>query len=329
MVLPLASLGTGGLQAILSARANNRASDVAGANLNFQRNQSQRLFDLMTADREDALGNQIRYVPGQGFVTDTTATSQAILDGEQNEQLRTFQEDLPRQRAERERRDNRSVRADEEFNRLFDILSNRRRPQEAEVQAEETLRAIDRRNTRGSQDFNIAGALRSGERLNPAAVRSSGENLVDVIGNARERGSQRFFQEEGNRTQLELARLNAMRQIAGDVGGVATPDVRLNELLTGRADAALQGAGGAVQNGAQSVGQAFGGAAQAASRTPDLSSLLGIAQQFDANSAGENLTPIQQQTRGYSDNNDLLQAMIRNMQLQQAHTEFSNNQGRF
>ena len=281
----------------------------------------------MTSDREDGFGNKIRYVPGQGFVIDNTPITQDILDQQQREELSTLREDLPRQRAERVRRDNRSIRADEHFNTLFDAMTSNRQPTREESESESILRAMDSRN-RPNNNANSDSAIREGRRLNPQTVRNSGTNLVDTIANAEQSGRDSFYQNQGNENTLQLSLIDAMRQIAGDVSNVNGPNVGYSDNLSQRADAALGASGGAVQSSMESVGNAFGNLQQAAGREIDLSGLMSVAGNID-NERNERLNPTEQMTLSHNQNSDLYQAMLRQMQSRQNYNQFRSNQGVF
>lgn len=98
------SLAAGGLNLLgQSQQSNNSAQALQMAMLNYQLQQKQmeRQYELATAGQRDARGNQTRYIPGQGWVVDTTPATQSLISGSDAVQRQGMTESLGRGRLER------------------------------------------------------------------------------------------------------------------------------------------------------------------------------------------------------------------------------------
>lgn len=74
---------------------------LAMQNYELQKRQMERQYELATAGQRDARGNQTRYVPGQGWVVDTTPQTQSLINQSDAVQRQGMAEALGRGRLER------------------------------------------------------------------------------------------------------------------------------------------------------------------------------------------------------------------------------------
>lgn len=193
--------------------------DIAQANLNLQRQVANDNYRLATASRGDPYGNSVNF-DGSGFNYDLTPLTQAIMDAQQNEQLRSVTQDATRNRDAAVRRDDRSQSADEMFQKLFAEFSNARRPNEKEAQADSTLRALDRHNSGGDDGRNdlAVQALRMGDRGAIDKINASGGgggiSLAEVMAQGKDQGTAKYLQETQARDGTALNTINQLRGIA-------------------------------------------------------------------------------------------------------------------
>lgn len=308
MVLgPLLGAGVGLAEALMGMGARQDATNLQYLNLyetrranRKQEAETRRVNDLIealqTATRSDALGNKTSYNRGaNAFETDLTPLTQAILDNQQNEQLRQFTEDAPRNRAAAERQDRRSQMADNEFERRFNEY--RFRPQQSEAasisEATEELLRARREGLRDAQGDIATTLLRQGNSSNLPAVTGEiserySDSLRDAILEGKRVGSQRYREREAADQSQLLTELSQLRGMADDV--TTSPVGRSNaaEQLTGRADHALQALVSALQSGGNNLANVIGQGADRSSNaysnlsrsvaqsTPDLSSVASL-----------------------------------------------------
>lgn len=265
MVLPLMSIISGATalaQGIMGANANSQNQAIAQANLNEQRRVNAENEKLAKADRQDAYGNIVKYIDGLGFRTELTPLTKAILNAQQSEQLRSFREDAPRQRAAAERLDRRSRKADEVYREKFNDYRYSREKSEKEFMAEAIRDALIARSGDRSKNNGLArAALRTN---NVAAIpeiakaaNSGRETLAEAIMGAKQRGKQQYLVENNARTQSKMGELQQLKSIADQFIPTQLNYNNENNALSGRADNALQTLINANMQGTQAVGNAY------------------------------------------------------------------------
>lgn len=228
--------------------AQSSSTNLAYANLFEQKRQAQERERLAKATRTDAYGNAVRYIPGQGFVTETTPITKAILDSQQKEQLAQFRDDAPRQRAASQRIDERSKEAGEVFDDRFSEYRYSRRKSEDEFVAEAIRDALASRREGDPDSLNAISrlALRTNntqalpELLRAAKSQGSGRGtLAEAIANAKKQGKQQFHADRNANTQSTFGELNQLRSIADKFVPANLNFANENNALSGRADNAL------------------------------------------------------------------------------------------
>lgn len=238
---------------------------------------------MQKASRSDALGNVIRYDDAaNAFVTDLTPLTQATLDAQQNELLRSLREDAPRNRAAAERRERRSQQAEEQFEDVFNQY--RFRPQTSEAtsiaDATQELLSARREGLKQAQGDITRQLLRTGGSSNIGAVAQAlgdqyADSLANVILEGKRVGSQRFRDRESADTARFMQELQGLRGIADDVVMSNIGRSSANEELTGRADAALQQLVAAISGGGDRLANIIGqGDARRSSATQALMSSI-------------------------------------------------------
>jgi hypothetical protein len=269
-----------GIGALVNAMTQSKAiraqQEAAERELSFRRQQADREEQLQTADRVDAYGNKITYTPGIGYRTELAPIVQALLDLQQQEQLKSLREDAPRNRAARERQDERSKSADAEFQKRFKSLTQGRQKPKAEEQANSVIRALltmDKGSTTTGADVPMLQALRSG---NPQALQAlsggsggGAKDLLRTIFAAEDEGLQRYHAKANADSESMRAALGFLSSIANGAPNaqLANPTAHNNADTT--AANALQQLAQVMGQGATGTASAMRGVTQAAGQTAD------------------------------------------------------------
>lgn len=281
VVGPLLGAGVGLAQAILQSGAQRDSRNLSYLSLFEQKRQAMEQERLAKADRGDAYGNTVRYIPGIGFRTDVTPLTRAILNSQQKEQLAQFRDDAPRQRAAAERIDSRSRQAGEVYDDKFNEYRYGREKTEAEYVAEAIRDAIDARRgggkvAKGTEAVSRA-ALRTGNRgalrgiVDAASkIQSGEETLAEAIARAKKEGRQQFLVEGNARNSTTFGELGQLRSIADAFVPANLNFDNENDALSGRADSALGNLIATNAASSRNVASAYGQAASAAGQFPDL-----------------------------------------------------------
>lgn len=276
----LLGAGVGLAQAIMQSQAQEDQRNLSYLNLFEQKRQAREREALAKATRDDAYGNKVRFVPGQGFVTEVTGLTKAILDSQQKEQLAQFRDDAPRVRGAAERMDKRAKQAGEVFDEKFNKYRYGRQKSEEEYVAEAIREAIAaQRESGGSSDANemlarsILRAGNSGVAKNIYAAAKESRNeptLSQVIADAKRQGRQQYLAETGAKNQVAFGELDSLRSIADAVMQGNMNWNNENAALSGRSDNALSGLIQTNAANSSAVGNAYGSAAAAAGKSVDL-----------------------------------------------------------
>lgn len=275
MALPFAAVGTLA-QALLGFGSANKANALQQASVNETRRSNRESEKLAKASRTDAMGNTLRYVDGQGWVTDVAPIVRAIMDGQSREQLATLREDAPRARAASVRKDERSQAADAEFTKLMTERSNRNARTEAEYQAEELIAAAT--NNRGGVPAQLlTAAIRSGDpkalRDVAAASREASPNVSNRYNAAKKAGTQQYLAEKSAGDQVFFNELGQLNQIASNTDGAQPYMADINGQMASNADDALKTLMQAVQSGGQQLSGALSRAGQSV-QTPNIGAIF-------------------------------------------------------
>jgi hypothetical protein len=259
MAFPVMAAVQGGgmlLDAIMGSKAQKQQNNIAIQQLYLQREAQRQSTKLAKANRTDAYGNTVGYEEGRGFVTTLTPLQQAIMSGQQGEQLASLREDAPRQRAASVRQDDRSKNADKAFTKLMGEYESLDRPTEKGEQGKSVLRALEDRRGQSSDGGFLNQALRTG--VTPQKT-GGGKTLTAAIMDAKEQGSSNYLQKDQALVGGKLNEANNMRGIAD--GTSSTPiDTQTNQAgaLGQTADSSLSALMQAIQNGANGQSSALG-----------------------------------------------------------------------
>jgi hypothetical protein len=278
-------LGLSAFNAINSSSNLRDARNLGYANLFEQRRQAREREKLAKSTRTDAYGNTIRYIPGRGFVTETTPLTQAILNAQQKEQLAGFREDAPRARQAAERIDKRSRQAGELFDERFNEFRHKRRRTREEYEAEAIRDALDARRGRSRNDEALNALTRAALRQNNSAIipnlvrnarntATDSPTLAEAIANAKRQGRQQYLTETNAENSVDFNELGQLRSIADAFVGPNLNYNNENAALSGRQDNALNTLIQANLANSQATSAASKNAQQLAGQSVDLSPIV-------------------------------------------------------
>lgn len=119
------SAASGGLNLLAQSgqqRNQYAALQEAIADRQFRQRQLDQQYELATAGQTDARGNQVRYVPGRGWVTDLTPASQSMLNRSDAVQNQGYVDWLGRGQEERRGAFNRRLAESQAASPLLDAM---------------------------------------------------------------------------------------------------------------------------------------------------------------------------------------------------------------
>lgn len=235
------------LSAAAQSQAQNDQKNLGYANLYETKRGNRKREKLATSTQEDALGNRVRYDPAAGrWIIEATPTTKGIMNAEQYEQLTSLREDAGRNREARNRRDERSKLADDEFETVFNNYKYRPKANKAGYEADaisDSLRA------RKDASANTAAAvnkslIRSGGGSNIPAVFNAArdaeaDEFESVLSGAKSRGRQNFYAEESANNSLFQQELGFLQGLADDSGEAPVRFGNDNARMSGQSDAAM------------------------------------------------------------------------------------------
>lgn len=338
IVGPLVGGAVGLAQLISQGNSQRDQRNLAYMNLFEQKRQAREREKLAKATRSDAYGNKVVYVPGVGFITETTPLTSSILNAQQKEQLAQFRDDAPRIRDAAERLDKRAKEAGEFYDELFNKYRYKRRKGEEEYIADAIRNTIESRRenknddaaellSRSAMRLGSSGAARN--LLKAAKEMRPEQTLSEAIAAAKKQGKQQYLAETGAENQNTFNELNSLKILADAVAGGNFNWGNENAALSGRADNALSQLIATNAANSQAVGQAYGHAGQAAGQFPNFGALSSSLSRLSFDQTGKQET---EQERLLADL--LLQQRIGDAQIginknNKALSMFKGNRGTF
>lgn len=305
MAFPILPLLAGGLQAASSASSAGAANNISILNL-FERRRANRKAEKIARSTRpiDARGSTIRFnsTTGAWEIVLSDDTKQ-IVDAETVETLASF-DDAGRERKASERKDKRSIAADEQFQKDFNELI--RFPQERNEKAiigknqQEIRRSNDKNISRATQDLARV-SLRQGEGKNfqgllRAANRQRGEDLPDALAAGRRSGQSEFQQLRAADTANAQTKLGFLQQLSDDTDKTQPRFTNINASSSGAAERALQGVLSSDARGADGISNALAQLARTSGRPINFGGLISALGQIGQDKTG--LTEFQSGTLG-------------------------------
>lgn len=290
---PLLGAGAGLAGAFLNRDAQQDANNINWLNLFETKRRNRETERLAKASRRDAYGNLLEYIPGVGWVIDTTPMTEAILGASQKEELASLREDAPRNRAAAERMDARSQMADDEFERKFNEFRFRPRTTEAVEEFDATQTLLNARRKGLDESSAILGRqlLRTGgssdlERVYKTANDQYAQSLVDAMLEGKRLGRQAFAEKEGADLQRLTGELGFLKNVADTTTTSPVARPTIGDQLTGRGDDAARQLIAAIQSGHSPLQQAYGTLSQGIRNSAlDLSGVASLLSRLDFGSS--------------------------------------------
>lgn len=257
--------------AIMNANAAKRQADIDWMGLMETKRGNRKSEELARSTRTDPYGNKLIYKPGVGWTYDLTGITEQILSAEQGEKRKNLLEDAPRERAAGVRRDNRSIAANADFERLMNEYRYRPKTSEATDIADNTDLLLKSRK-QGLDEASAVLArqlLRTGqgsglEGLYKNAGNQYADSLEQAMLKGKSLGKDAFRSRRDSDDAAARGELEFFRNIAEQGGGKPAQMTGLSGDLTGRADNAQSALLQAIQNATASNSQAYGQAARSA-----------------------------------------------------------------
>lgn len=235
-----------GLGVAAEASAQGAQQNLGWANLFETKRANRKKEQLATADQVDARGNRIYYTPGVGWQIELDPETKKILEAEDYETIMSLTEDATRNRDAARRMDDRSIEADDEFERAFNEYRYRPEKSEAEYIGDaqrEKLLARREGSNRAAADMN-RNLIRQGQGGDVGKIFAEARNQeanefeAALLGGKRQ-GIQDFLSVEGAKDQQDMGEL-------GFLSGLAGQTTNMPQRFTNRADTLSSGAESAM-----------------------------------------------------------------------------------
>ena len=272
-----------GAMVTASAQSQAIASQERQANkeLKFQEEQADRQEKLQTAARTDAMGNRLEYDERTGFEAILAPLIQSMVDATNEEQYKSIALDAPRNRAARERQDDRTKLADSAFEDAFAQFSNRAPVDEGRAIADATKQAVLAFGDGGGSN-NDAGiqAIRSGVRApEPGGGDNRAGQLAATLMSAKQGAKAQSLAEENAANAVDLSGLSQIMAMANQAPQANIQYSNAGAEQSARADSALSSLINIIANNAQVIGGSMDNLTEIAGKTPDFGQIFGMLTQ--------------------------------------------------
>lgn len=283
------------ISGIAQAQTGAQANEIAWLNLQFQKDQADKQYDLATATRTDAYGNTVSYNKAlKKWEIVLTPQQQQILGAGEKEQLLSLTEDAGRNRDVRRRAGARGAAAEEDYNdALMGYRYDQPKSQEADFGELSTLLAAGQEsnaNQAASQIGRQAIRMGKGESI-PEIIKASddylGQHMPDYILQAREKARSEHAQDVQLHDAQYLPELSHFEQTENDVPGTTPIFSQAPGSTAATEQSMLSSIAGALAQGSAGVGGAYGALASSiANSAPHISGLS-----FNGSFGGEGTKP--------------------------------------
>lgn len=281
------------ISGIAGMQANQQALQLERENLQFQKDQAKKQFDLATGKRTDAYGNTVGWNPiTKEWETKLTDTQRGLVSAGEREQGLTLGEDAGRSRDVRRRQAERAGGAKDDFNTA--LMGYRYDQPDSEEASFSTIarlmaganesRSKEVRNTLGR------GALRLGRGGDiDQIVKSSndmlGQMLPDTLLAARAQARGEHQQDVAAHNAEYLPQLNYFQGVEDDVGGTQPLFSSAPQTQANTQNAMLQQIAQSIAQGSAGVGNAYRGVAGATANSGFRGSGLSFSGSFGGDTA--------------------------------------------
>lgn len=259
------TVGLSAAQLISQMIANKNSADLGNANLQFQRQNADKMFKLGTAGRTDAYGNKVRYSHGSNeWETLLDPFQKDIIDAGEKEQYASLTEDATRNRGIKRAAAERGRAVDQDFDAA--LAGHRYDQPQSEVSIRDELQKLitgaTSKGMRSNRSDIARQLIRSGggsgvDKLYKDTNRSMGEQLAQTMLQAR----QGALGEAGQRTSMHQSKyLPAMQQFAALASQGGDAPIHFSDTpskLLGVQDSAAQGAATSLAQGGDAISKAY------------------------------------------------------------------------
>lgn len=233
----VASAGAGIMSASAGGKAAAASNAVAYRNYLLQREIAQKQLELAQATQTDARGNKVKYIPGVGWVTETTEQTRGVLSASDNEERLRLSRDAVISRLGRTSQFDRQLNeaADADAVR-YALGADQRRPED--IRGLLMLRNAARATSGADEAVKQIGmqALRGGSGAAEALGAVSRNAMPSLRAAIAEAQVEAPAQYEAERSASRGQRLNEYGLLAGrattPIGEVAAPTTIDNDLAS-------------------------------------------------------------------------------------------------
>lgn len=300
MIGPLLGAAGGLAQAIMQANAINNQNNINWMALQETKRSNRKAEELQRATRRDAYGNEMEFVPGLGWIPRLTGITKNILDAEQRERRANLTEDAPRNRAAAQRMDQRSIAADEEFEKLFNEFRFREKPNKSQYTSDATQLLLNNRRKGLDEAASMLARqlIRGGsgsqiEKVFSEADQAYAGSLDDAMLRGKMLGEQNYNNAIESDLRQRGGEMDLVRAIADKTTTSPVNFSGFNQQMTGQMDDALQQLIGSIESGRGATQNAYGRLASGYGQTPDLGALISALSRLQMPESQEQVDPSQ------------------------------------
>lgn len=285
-----AILGAGASLAgvLAQAGAQQDANNLNWANLFETKRANRKNEKLATATRKDANGNIVQFNSATNeWEVIPSPTTKQILEAEEQETLKSLTVDAGRNRAAAERKDKRSIAADDEFEKAFNEYKYRPEKSEAEYTGDATRALLLNREKGLSEASSVLARelMRTGNTSRLPEIFKTADDLYagtleEAMLKGKSLGMAQFNEIEGTKDQKLQSELGFLAGLAGDTTTSPVNFTQKGQELNNTAEGALAQLLATLSSG---EGRRMGASAQLAQslgQSPDFGSLASALSQF-------------------------------------------------
>lgn len=299
MIGPILGAATGIIGMLSQQQAQEDALAFQQENLDFQKANADRQFNLATAERTDAYGNVTGYDPVMNeWELSLTPEQQAITDAFQMEQHKGLTEDATRARDLRRMQEERSKAAEPLYNEaVAEYMYSPYQPGEEGEYVSDAMEssAIARREANNQRAMTSrTNAIRAGqggdlEQIMKTADTVTADNMVKDILASKEAGRTSHANAMTNWEGIMRPRIDMFASMMDDISQAGTVNPDTPQRMDATQRDMLDAIGAAMTNESTQVGNAYGNLASTAGQGGlDLS---GIASSLAQIGSGGSSTP--------------------------------------
>lgn len=276
----------------LGAQQDQKA--LSWANLNETKRSNRSSEKLAKSARKDANGNIVQYNEATNeWETVLSPTSKQILEAENAETLASLTQDAPRNRRAAERMDERSIMADDEFEKVFNEYRFRPETSEAEYisDAQNTLLGGKREGLDEAASMLARQLIRSGNSGEIEGIYKSfddnyADGLAEMLLQGKNAGKQMFLQNEGGKDAKAQQELGFLGNIANGTTTSPVASTNIDRELAATAEGSLGQLLSTLSSNNAARQGAMNGVIQTAGLTPDFSALIKVLSDWEDEAAG-------------------------------------------